>query len=420
MMRSTGRVGRVIVALALALVTVACGAVPGPSPTPPPSIEGPLSPAASGSMALPSSSAANPPAGLIDWREVPAPEVLRGAQFDSVARLGNRFLGLGCLTGQEGCVKPAIWESQDGLEWEITEPMPLPPDSSGGRVVAVASSAMGTVAAGNVTSGDKSQASIWLRAVDGWAQITPQSAGDSIIHAMIATDRRAFAIGSGAFLEAAGFRAWWSPDGTTWLAATLPADELGGYPLRLLPVGDRLLAWGPSCGGVCVATTAWWSTADGTSWRSAETPHGLEGAYVQLIAATEGGFEAFGAVGGGDQPSQPAAWVSDRTAAEWLPVRPPPGEAAAAILHHLRVGGGAVVAASAGGPTGLAGYIWLRRPGDGAWGAPMQLGLPNGDIGIVAVIQHPEQLDRIIVIGQSYEGSRVRLIMWTGLVDWAA
>jgi hypothetical protein len=50
----------------------------------------------------------------------------------------------------------------------------------------------------------------------------------------------------------------------------------------------------------------------------------------------------------------------------------------------------------------------------------MQLGLPNGDIGIVALIQHPEQLNRIIVIGQSYEGRRVRLVMWTGLVDWAA
>jgi hypothetical protein len=415
MMRSTDRVARAIVVLAIGLGPTACT-----GPTPPPASGRPASPAASASIALPSSSAATQPAALVDWRELPAPDALRDARLDSVTRLADRFLGLGCLTGQEGCAKPAIWESRDGLQWEITESMPVPPDSSGGRVVAVASSAMGTVAAGNVTSGDRSQASIWLRAVDGWAQITPQSAGNSIIHALLATDRRAFAVGSGAFLEASGFRAWWSQDGTTWLAATLPADELGGFAMRLLPVGDRLLAWGPSCGGVCVATTAWWATADGTSWRSAETPHGLEGAYIQSIAATEGGFEAFGSVGGGDQPSQPAAWVADATGAEWLLVRPPPGEAAASILHHLRVGRGSVVAATGGGPTGLAGYIWLRGPGDGAWRAPMQVGLPNGDVGIVALIQHPEQPNRIIVIGQSYEGSRVRLVMWTGLVDWAA
>jgi hypothetical protein len=48
------------------------------------------------------------------------------------------------------------------------------------------------------------------------------------------------------------------------------------------------------------------------------------------------------------------------------------------------------------------------------------LTLPDGDVSIVAVIQHPKQLDRIIVIGRTFEGLRERLVIWTGLVDWAA
>lgn len=417
-MRSTERAARLMVALAVGFAAAGCGIAPRPSATPPSSTDQPPSPAASGSIPLAPSPGRTQLIGLLEWRELPAPDVFRDAQFESVARVGNRFLGLGCVTGRDGCVQPAIWESPDGLEWRSAEPMPVPPDSSGGTVVALASSAMGTLAAGNVTVRGRTQASIWLGAVDGWAQVTPQSAGDSTITSLLATDRRAFAIGSGAFSETAGFRAWWSQDGTTWQAASTPADELGGFPLGLLPVGDRLLAWGPSCGGVCVPTTAWWFTADGTAWQSAEVPRGLKGAYLQSIVTTESGFEAFGSVGGGDLPSQPAAWVTDRNAAEWLPVPPPGSEAS--IVHHLRVGGGSIVAGTGGGATGLAGYIWLRGPGDDTWRVPMQLKLPNGDIDIVALIQHPEELNRVIVIGRSHEGPQVRLTIWTGLVDWAA
>jgi len=408
-----------IVALAVGLGLAACSTAPGPSPTPSPATARPASPAATASIAPPPSPARTPAVGLLNWQEMPATEALRNARFASVARVGDRFLGLGCNTGQEGaCVQPAIWESADGLEWLIAEPVFLPPDSSGGAVSAVASSAMGTVAAGHVTEGDRTQASIWLRGSDGWAQVTPQGAGDSTIHALLATDRRAFAIGSGAFMEAAGFRAWWSPDATTWQAASSPADELGGYPTGLLPMGDRLLAWGPSCGGVCVPTTAWWVTADGTAWQPTEPPHGLEGASLQLIGATEGGFEAFGSLGGGDLPVRPTAWIWNATAADWKTVRPPPDSDAVAMVQYLRVGGGSVVVGQGGGSTGLAAYVWLRGPLDDTWRPPMQLALPDGDVAVVALVQHPKQLDRIIAIGRTYEGLRQRLVIWTGLVNW--
>jgi hypothetical protein len=420
MKEPSDRVARVIVALAIGLGVAACGSSQGLTPTPPPSSEPRASPVASASIVPLPSPVATPAPGLLNWQQMPAADALRNAHFISVARVGDRYLGLGCVTGQEGCVQPAIWESPDGLDWQMAEPMFLPPNSSGGTVVAVASSAMGTVAAGNVQDGDKTQASFWLRGADGWAQVTPQSAGDATIHALLATDRRAFAVGSGAFSEASGFRAWWSPDGTTWQAATSPPDELGGYATGLLPMGDRLLAWGPSCGGVCVPTTAWWATVDGTAWQAVDPPRGLKGASLELIAPTgDGGFEAFGSVGGGDVPVRPTAWVADTTASEWKTVRPPPESDAVGLAGYLRVGGGSVLAGQGGGPTGLAGYVWLRGPGDDTWRAPLQLTLPDGDVGIIALLQHPQQADRIIVIGRTFEGLRERLVIWTGLVNWS-
>jgi hypothetical protein len=420
MMEPSDSVARAIVAIAIGLGAAACGASQGPSSTPPPSSRATAGPVASGSIGPPPSQATTPAAGLLNWQQMPTPDALRNAHFISVARVGDRFLGLGCVTGQDGCVQPAIWESADGLEWQLAEPVFLPPDSSGGTVVAVASSAMGTVAAGNVQAGDKTQASFWLRGADGWAQVTPQSAGDSTIHAVLSTDRRAFAIGSGAFSEASGFRAWWSPDGTTWQAATAPPDELGGFPMELFPMGDRLLAWGFSCGGVCVPTTAWWATADGTAWQAADPPRGLEGALLEMIAPTGNGFEAFGSVGGGDVPVRPTAWVADATASEWKTVRPPPESDAVQFVGYLRVNEGSVLAGQGGGPTGLAGYVWLRAPGDDTWRTPMQLTFPDGDVSITALLQHPQQLDRIIVIGRTFQGLRERLVIWTGLVNWTA
>jgi hypothetical protein len=40
------------------------------------------------------------------------------------------------------------------------------------------------------------------------------------------------------------------------------------------------------------------------------------------------------------------------------------------------------------------------------------------DLGIFALIQSPAQPNRVIVFGKTSDGTR--LVIWTGLVDWAA
>jgi hypothetical protein len=283
----------------------------------------------------------------------------------------------------------------------------LPPDATSGVVQAAVSSQIGTVAAGSVAQGDRFQASIWLRDTDGWVQVTPQSAADATVAALLAADGRVFAVGSGA--DTAGFTAWWSADGTTWQAASSPRDEFGGYPTDLLPVGDALLAWGTSYGDP--ETTLWWRTVDGTAWQRVEAPRGLAGAIVTAIAKTQQGFEAFGSVGGGDLPLRPAAWVAGETAADWQPVDPPPQPGQGSVRYRLSVGQGSVAAT---GP-GQTGMVWLRGPGETTWREPVII----PDFDVLALIQDPDQLNRVIVIGRTFEGLQESVVIWTGLVDWA-
>ena len=419
-MRSTDRAARLAVALAMAIGAAACGVAPGPTTIVPRATPSPTRDATGSFVPTPVPTPTPPPAGLADWQQVPAQDSLRGAEFNSVTWVGDRFLGLGCVANQEGCIQPAIWESIDGLEWRTAGPVFLPPDASSGTVLAAASTRIGTIAAGSVRQDDKIQASIWLRGAEGWVQVTPQSASDTTVSALFATpDARVIAVGSGAFTHFSGFRAWWSSDGTTWAAAPSVADQGGGYPTDLLPVGTSLLAWGHSCGDVCpVLPTAWWQSPDGTAWQPVGPPRGLEDANVTAVGRTDGGFIAFGTTGSGDQPVEPAAWTADETAAVWQAVEPPAQPDATTISDHIPIGHGSVVAGT--GPPGPGrdqptGLVWLRGLGESAWRPPATI----PDVGVLALIQHPQQLNRVIVLGQTFDGLQGRLVIWTGTVEWA-
>jgi hypothetical protein len=405
-----------MVALAISIALAACSVAP--SPTTSPAASRLPSPAVSGSVA-PVSPEAPPPGGLAEWQQVPLQGDLRDALIFSVVAAGDRFLGLGCTKNAEGCEQPAIWESADGLEWRTAGPVFLPPTATWGRIAAVSSSRFGTLAVGSVGQGEQSQASIWLRDGGGWTQFSPPSAADSHISGLLATDDRLIAVGGEALMHFGGFKAWWSADGRTWQAAP-PIVDKGGYPTDLLPVAGAALAWGEGCGGICPPVpSAWWLSVDGTAWQSVEAPPGLEDVWVTAVARTDGGFAAFGFTALADAWIGVKAWTADDTAADWRSVEPPPARDDSRVVHNLVVGGGSVAAGFGRvdpNPNQSGGLVWLRGPGESAWRAPMVI----PDLEILALAQSPAQPNRVIVIGQTLDGIQMRLVIWTGLVDWAA
>jgi hypothetical protein len=407
----------VVVALAIGLGLVACSVAP--SPTTSPAASRPPSPAVSGSVAS-VSPAAPPPAGLAGWQRLPPQNGLAGGMVQSVVSAGDRFLGLGCLAEAEGCELPAIWESADGLEWQSAGPVFLPPNATRGTVLAASFSQFGFVAAGYVGQGDRVQASVWLRDPGGWAQAAPQSASDAAISALLVTDGGVLAVGSDAFMHRNGFRSWSSIDGRTWPAAAKFANNAEGYPTHLLPVDGAFLAWGPGCADVCgPVASAWWLSVDGTAWQPADRPRGLEDVWVTALDRTDGGFSAFGFTAIADAPIRVEAWTADNKAAEWRSVEPPPAGENSRLLHHLVVGGGSVAAGTGQlgpDPNQSGGLVWLRGPGESAWRAPMVI----PDLEILALAQSPVQPNRVVVMGQTSDGDQTRVVIWTGLVDWAA
>jgi hypothetical protein len=418
-MKKTGSVARLMVAVAIGLGPAACSVAPSLAPSSTASLARSAPPASVATS--PTASAPPPASALIGWRQLPPQDELTRAHFNSVEFAGDRYLGLGCMADPNlGCIQPAVWESADGLTWRTGAPVFLAPEASGGSVSSAVVSRLGTIAAGNVRQGDKIFASIWLHGSDGWAQITPQAAADATIGSLLATDGRVIAVGSGAFTHFSGLRAWWSADGTTWQSVPPPRDDQGGYPIELLAADGTLLAWGSSCSDVCpVLPSAWWGTVDGADWQNVDAPRGLEEADINEIGQTEGGFVAFGTLGApGEDPRQPAAWVADEAATDWRPVEPPPQPAGASIHHHLLVGHGSVAAGYA--PAGLGrdqpgSFIWLRGPGEASWRTPLEI----PDFSITAVFQHPDQLNRIIVLGSTFEDLEEHIVTWSGLVEWA-
>ena len=405
-MRSSGRVARLTVALAIGLGPAACSAVPGASPTPPQSTAGPPSAATPGWLAP---SPRLPPGSLAQWQEVPPPGGLPDEALGSVTWGGDRFFNLWCVVSEERCVQPGIWESEDGLAWRSAGPVFLPPDSEWAGIAAVASSRIGTFAAGIVAPGNREQASIWVREGGGWVPVTPPAAVGAAVDALLATDGRLIAVGSG--FETGGFRAWWSADGRTWQAAPSLPEGAGAHPTNLLPVEGALLAWGPSCIEDCAVTTAWWISVDGSAWQPIDPPRGLEGAAIDVIDRTAEGFVAFGHFGGFDLPVRPAAWVADATAADWRQVETPSSSGETTVTGHLAIGRGGVATGRASVGETWAAFLWLKGPGESRWREPATL----DNVQIVALL-HPQQPNRVIVIGSDGE---LRAHTWTGLVDWA-
>lgn len=404
------------VAVILAVVA-ACSTAPGPSPSGVATGIPPASPAASPPAASGSASVDGPVPSLPggdEWTQVPAGPALADADLTAVERVGDELLGVGCRRGGElGCAEPAVWRSRDGLTWEADAPVVLGPGVTGGTVLSAAPSAAGPVVAGVVNRGEMSVAAAWLRTPDGWTPIALPAAENAAVGDMRAAAGGIVAVGFGAFTEAAGFRAWHSPDGASWRSVST-SGGLEGYPTGLLDIEGAFVAWGPSC-NYCVAPSGWWTTIDGRAWRDAAAPRGIHEASLTSIARSGDGYLAFGSVGGGgDIQAALGAWTAPSSFAPWRAAEPPTDVVEASVTEQLEVLGGTVAAGIRTGEGGLAGLVWTRAPDEPAWREV--LSVPGFEV--VGLVEHPGEPGRVVALGRADRATGAVVDIWTGRVGW--
>jgi hypothetical protein len=194
------------------------------------------------------------------------PPALRAATIEDVVAVDTGFIAVGCIGTIATCDAPAIWTSGDGLAWSSPIELPVRP----GEIPRPANSAAvlaGTVVVGGaVGTGDRINAALWVAADGGAFERIPDlaSSADASVRILRRVDSGLVALGSQAYMEYSGFRAWYSSDGRSWApAAPESSDEPTPYGVVL--ADDGIVAWGPTC-GVCPPETAFWRSAVGETW----------------------------------------------------------------------------------------------------------------------------------------------------------
>jgi hypothetical protein len=391
-----------------------CAGPPGSrseSPSPlPDATASPVATASSIGSASPTSTARS----ADDWQPIGEPAPFRAGTIRRILTVRTGFVAVGCTGLVDECAAPAIWTSVDGLAWSAPTTLPMLPGETARSATAAVVVSGAIVIGGEVGRADRIRAALWVAAAAGGPfERVPDvpSFGDGSVGHLLAVAGGLVAVGSDAYMEYAGFRAWHSVDGLAWVP-TVPQWDDQASPTGVVGVEGGLVAWGPTC-SVCPAETAFWRSADGSSWSDGRRELDGEFAFASTIGVTDGGLVAFGTIG--VDPTNPAAWSLANGTERWVPIDPPPQPGRVSVRSHLAVGHGAVLAGTslAGDrPTGL---IWLSGPGETGWRPPMAL--PG--VAVMGMLRDPTRPERLILVGETLTGDRPSVGLWVGSVDWA-
>lgn len=409
------RAGSLVPPVLVVVVALGCSAAPastsgsarpGASLVPSPGVTS-SQPAGSGGPTM-------APGPVEGWQQMGEPPAFRAATVERIGPLAEGFVAVGCAGTMDDCESPAIWTSPDGLDWSGPVRLPLLPGEDPRSARAAISTAAGILVGGDVGRDDRIQAALWLvPGRGGVGRIAPiASFADASVADLLVVDDRLLAVGSGAFMDYAGFRAWHSDDGVAWVPdVTETRDEAA--PTAVLAYEDGIVAWGPTC-GVCVPETAFWRSTDGVAWSGARRE--LEGqfAHATVVAATSAGLVAFGTTG--VDPPTPSAWLLADGADRWEPRDAPPQPDSTFVRAHLSVGDGAVAAGTSQLGDRPAGLVWLAGPGEPSWRQPITL--PG--IEVMSVFPDPARSDGLVLAGRTSAGERSAVSLWLGSVDWAS
>ena len=203
---------------------------------------------------------------------------------------------------------PAIWHSDDGMEWSpvFHESGTLGNEA---ELTAIVEFGAGLVAIGHVGP----DAAIWSSAdATTWSRVAHDDSvfADSAINGIVADGPGLVAVGSNETDTGAVAVVWTSVDGVQWSRTRKGDPSLGGGEMMDVTAGGPgLVAVGfedTEAGGVAVV----WTSEDGLDW--SRVPHdevvfGRGNPFMDAVASGESGLVAVGGHGGANAP----VWRSD-------------------------------------------------------------------------------------------------------------
>lgn len=223
-----------------------------------------------------------------------------------------------------------VWTSDDARGWERTTVDP----AAGGTGESMASALTtdeGIVAVGQVGEGAEADAAVWHQDGDDWRQVRPDAMGGD-------HEQWAFKVvsGEGGMLVAGGEsvwgeirpRLWFSADGESWKSvdggADGPFDETGEEAVRdITAVGSGFVAVGSRTLDTQQDGLAWYSP-DGETWEAVSVPtmSGPGRQDVRAVVATDGAVVAGGFSDDANGQGQPTIWRSADGRAWEAPIGP--------------------------------------------------------------------------------------------------
>ena len=259
-----------------------------------------------GSTSAPTSAPA-PAVPTYVWTRVDDPD-LGGEGNQTIYSI--RGVSSGLIAVGEDQYSPAVWTSDDGLDWHrITdetgafgmEPSPYGEDSrrwlldvaeGDGRLVAVGIDVLHRPGESHVEIDPAVKVMVFWYSDDGstWTRVPDDGGIFRLGSGPLRSDVRVIATSSG-FL-AVGEAIWTSPDGASWTRTDVP----DGYVSGALTTGSTILAVGAvGPNDEWESREAAWYSTDGGAWMSAgvETSPSIQGRFV-AIAETSDGYLALG------------------------------------------------------------------------------------------------------------------------------
>jgi hypothetical protein len=351
---------------------------------------------------------------------VPPAPTLEEGHLVRVVALSDGYAAVGCRWAKppgegETCAGPAVWLSPDALRWGDRIDLALAPGEESGIASDVDVGPGGYVVGGHTQRGAESRAAIW-HSSDG-TQFNRVGGGDAFertaVTAITVWGSTWSAIGSGAFLEAAGFRSWSSADGQSWTAGA-DDNEAEAFPFAVLVSDTGLLAFGPSC-GVCVPETHWWSSADGVTWSADGSAPGLDRVALQAATHTPNGLVAAGSAQDEAGEAMGGVWQRPLGADAWSPAPAPVLPAGASLGALISIGDGLLGAATVSRRTQFSTLLMTKPPDQERW-------LPVAEFSdhhLVDLVQDRQEPRRVFAIGHSGVDGAGPVVTWVGGVDWA-